>query len=65
MRAKTSLSNAQYLFDIASLNRFLQVAFNELLDLAVGESLVQLNHNLRPPFGLRLWVTRSSLHFNS
>jgi len=42
MGAKTSLSNAQYLFDIASLNRFLQVAFNELLDLAIGESRVQL-----------------------
>jgi hypothetical protein len=58
---KPRLSNAQDLLDIASLNLFAQVAFDKLFDLAIGEPLVQLNHNLRPPFGLRLWVRRCSL----
>ena len=54
-------SNAQDLLDKASLNLFAQVAFDEFFYLNVSESLVQLYHNLRPPFGLRLWVTRCSL----
>ncbi len=54
-------SNTQDLLDIPSLNLLPQVAFDELSDLAVGESLVQLYHNLRPPFGLRLWFLRCSL----
>ena len=58
---ESRFSNAQDLLDIASLNLSLQVAFDELLDLSVGESLVQLYHNLKPPFGLRLWVLRCSL----
>ena len=58
---KPRFSNAQDLLDIACLNLFLQVAFDKLFDLAVGESLVQLNYNLRPPFGLRLWFARCSL----
>jgi hypothetical protein len=32
-----------------------------IIDLAIRESLVQMYHNRRPPFGLRLWVLRSSL----
>ena len=54
-------SNAQDLLDVPSLNLFFQVAFYELFDLSIGESLVQLYHNLRPPFGLRLWFPRNSL----
>ena len=54
-------SNAQDLLDIASLNLFAQVAFDEFFDLTVSESLVQLCHNRRAPFGLRLWFPRSSL----
>jgi hypothetical protein len=54
-------SNAQDLLDIPSVNLFAQVAFDKLSDLSVGESLVQLYHNLRPPFGLRLWFLRCSL----
>jgi hypothetical protein len=54
-------SNAQDLLDITSPNLFPQVAFDELFDLAIGESLVQLYHNLRPPFALRLWALRCSL----
>ena len=37
-------SNAQDLLDIASLNLFAQVAFDEFFDLTAGESLVQLYH---------------------
>ena len=52
-------------FDFVStevaLNIFAQVAFDELFDLAVGESLVQLYHNPRPPFGLGLWLIKSSV----
>jgi len=54
-------SNAQNLLNIVSLNPFAQVALDELFDLAVSESLVQLYHNLRPPFGLRLCLIKSSL----
>jgi len=54
-------SNAQELLAIVSLNLFAQVAFDKLSDLSIGESLLQLYHNLRPPFGLRLWVLRCSL----
>ncbi len=62
MRAKNLVfPNAQDLLDIPSLNLFPQVAFDELSDLTISESLVQLYHNLRPPFGLRLWFPRCSL----
>ena len=58
---ESRFSNAQDLLDIVSLNLFAQVAFDEFFDLTVGESLMQLYHNRRPPFGLRLWFFRSSL----
>jgi len=54
-------SNAQDILDIPCLNLFPQVAFDELFDLAIGESPVQLYHKLKPPFGLRLWITGCSL----
>ena len=58
---KSCFSNTQALLNIASLNLFAQVAFDEFFALTVGESLVQLYHNQRPLFGLRLWFLRSSL----
>ena len=54
-------SNAQDILDIPYLNLFPQVSFYELFDLAIGESPVQLYHNLKPPFGLRLWIPGCSL----
>jgi hypothetical protein len=54
-------SNARDSLDIVSFNLFPQVVLDEISYLAIGESFVQLYHNLRPPFGLRLWFLRSSL----
>ena len=39
---------------------FIRLAFNRLFGLTFGESLVQLSHNPRPPFGLSVQVPRSA-----
>ena len=58
---ESRFSNAQDLLDIPSVNLLTKVTSDEISYLSIGESLVQLYHNLRPPFGLKLWFLRCSL----